>query len=178
MMSPHITKKFRKRRTDLGKAIDATHFSQLTYLLHLITSLNFDEDLSSSFDTNAISFDNAVSDSQGFTLLDSIAAILVQEHEIVAACYTSDKVSVVAATTDTIPATDAEVVHDGPDPDPSHPGSHILYGMQVAAISNPDFSSSEKFVSRDLPNVQIENEGENLWKNVEGSQEGWCYAFM
>jgi hypothetical protein len=76
----------------------STPFSQLTYLLHLITTLNCDENLPSSLHREALAIASA-SDPPGFTVLESIAAILVQQHEVVAACYTSDEVSVIAAET-------------------------------------------------------------------------------
>jgi len=162
----------RKPRQSLSsKANDATPFSQLTYLLQLITSLNFDENLSSSFHRAENAYhDDVASDSVGFTPLDSIAAILVQQHEVVAACYTSDQVSVIAA--DTIPATDIEV---GQSPFAS--GSHTCHSLQLAALSNPDFSCSGHLDTSNLHNVQIETEGEDLWTKVQGSSRWYC-AFM
>lgn len=156
----------------MQKAAEATPFSQLTYLLHLITSLNFDEDLRSSFNKES---NDDVADLPGFTLLESIAAILVQRHEVMAVCYTSDEVSVVAANTDTIgPATDVDV--DVPLP-PSD--SHTFHPLQFAALSNPDFSSSGNSTTKyNLHNVQIQTEGENLWTKVQGEPRGWYCAFM
>ena len=56
------------------KADDASLFSQLTYLLSLVTTINSEEALPSSFHPNAIIASNDAREE--FTLLDSIAAIL------------------------------------------------------------------------------------------------------
>ena len=53
-----------------AKANDATPFSQLTYLLSLITSINSDENLQSGFHT--IARNEAASNQPEFTLLDHI----------------------------------------------------------------------------------------------------------
>ena len=168
------------RKKESGKP--ASPFSQLTYLLQLITSLNADGGHVSSFHKDEIASNSAL-DREGFTLLDSIAAILVQQHEVVAACYTSDMVSVVAAATDTtgISATDIDIDVDHDDPDdpvetPSPPGFHTFHTLQLAAVSNPDFSSSENLDTSNLHNVQIETRGINLWTKVQSN--GWYCAFM
>ena len=150
----------------LANANDVTPFSQLTYLLYLTTSFNRDDGLRSSFPRKApaSSNSNAASNSLGFTLLDSIAAILAQQYEVVAVCYTSDKVSVMV--------TDAE--------SPSS-GSHALHPLQLAAISNPDYaesaSSNPSMSMSNLHNIQIQTEGENLWTKVR-DHDGWYCAFM
>lgn len=156
---------------------DATPFSQLTYLLRLITLLNSDENLVSGFESNEATVPVA-SDELGFTLLDSIAAILVQNHEVVAACYTSDKVSVIAAETDSdvIPASDVDVELDCEvHVQSSSLGSHMYHPIQLAAFSNPDFSENLD-TSNHIHNVRIQTVGENLWPKVQMCE--WYYAFM
>jgi hypothetical protein len=166
-----------QRRKLLDIADDSTPFSQLTYLLSLITSLNLDENLTSSFQRRATRASNDTAlNSLGFTLLDAIAAILVQKHEVVAACYTSDKVAVIVADTDVIPNTDIEV----PVLSPSS-GSHTFHPLQLAAISNPRFPSLKNLNSStskcSIPhNVQIQTEGENFWTKVRDYE--WYSAFM
>ena len=158
----------------LANAVASTPFSQLTYLLSLITSLNRDDNLTSGF-LRISAPASASNDTASLTLLDSIAAILVQNHEVVAACFTSDKVAVMIADTDVIPKTDIEV----PVPTPSS-GSHELYPLQLAAIANPrfpsDFSNSSTSKCRMPHNVQIQTDGENVWTKVR--DYGWYSVFM
>jgi hypothetical protein len=72
--------------------LEANPFSQLTFLLRLVTSLNLNQKLESTFEREF----NARASDPAFSFLDSVAAILVQEHEVVAACYISNDVSVIA----------------------------------------------------------------------------------
>src|SRR5882762_7262584 len=83
---------------------NASSFSQRTSLLCLVTSLNFNDNLGSSFKNEC----NPRALDPRLTALDAITAILVQEHEVLAACYTSDSetVSVISTETDVIPYTD------------------------------------------------------------------------
>jgi hypothetical protein len=163
----------------IANATNITPFSQLTYLLHMITLLNADYDLQSSFEPGGISYnDDATSDSDsvGLAPLEAMAAILVQDHEVVAACYTSDRVSIVASTTNlnAFPATD---VDDGVDVD--RPSSlDKLHCLQLAAHANPDFAHPGRLDTNNLHNLQIEIKGEDLWRDVQDSERGWHYAFM
>jgi hypothetical protein len=153
------------------EANEATPFTQLTYLLRLVTSLNFDRNLRSSFKRNY----NASASDPGFTVLDSVAAILVQKHEVVAACHTSDTLSVMAAeiVTPAIPRTDIDVYIDDDVPSKTFPGQ----SLRLAALSNPD--TSEKLDNNSNPHkIQVQTKGENLWEKVEGTQNGWYCAFM
>ena len=79
-----------RRKSELR---EATPFTQLTFLLHLVTSINLNQNGISKFkrESNARASDQTL-----FTFLDSVAAILVQEHEVVAACHISNDVSVIA----------------------------------------------------------------------------------
>jgi len=103
------------------------------------------------------------------TALDAITAILVQEHEVLAACYTSDSetVSVISTETDVIPYTDIVGV-DIP--------SDIFPTLQLAGPFNPDFKDELK-KNRNPHKVQIQT-GESRWKNVLESPRGWFYAFQ
>jgi hypothetical protein len=151
-----------KEPSEVEKA--ATPFSLLTYLLQLVTSLNSDKNLPSSFKKQC----NSKPSNPEFTVLDSIAAILVQDHEVVAACYTSDTVSVITAETD-LPSTDIEVDGDVP--------CNSVSTLQLAALSNPDFR--DILNSNQNPHkVQIQTNGESLWEKVQGSLRGWYCAFM
>jgi hypothetical protein len=160
----------------LSKAEEANTFSQLTYLLRLVTAINSNDNLHSSFPERRNKRPEGMEDSsrsQNLTILDSIVAILVQQHEVVAACYTSDKVSVVVAETDPTPSTDTEILVESPPP-----GSHELYTLELAAVSNPDFNSSANANLNANPhNLQILTEGKNLWTNVRDSYE-WYNVFM
>lgn len=147
---------------------EATPFSQLTYLLRLVTSLNFDNNLPSSFKKKL----NTKALDQQFIVLDSVAAILVQSYEVVAACYTTDTVSVIASKADVFPDTDLEVDVDVPSEGP-------LQSLQLAALSNPDFSDNKKLItSQRLHKIQIQTEGVSYWERVKGSPRGWYCAFM
>jgi len=163
----------------LSKAEEANTFSQLTYLLRLVTAINSNDNLHSSFhechNSRPPEGMEDPSHSQNITILDSIVAILVQQHEVVAACYTSDKVSVVVAETDPSPSTDTDILVESPPP-----GSHELYTLELAAVSNPDFNSSDNANLNENPhNLRIltDSEGKNLWTNVRDSFE-WYYVFM
>ena len=95
--------------TSKSKPEAATPFSQLTFLLRLVTSINLVENLKFIFkrlgDSNAC----ALGSDPVFTFLDSVAAILVQEHEVVAACYSSKDVSAVIPTTvNNLPKIDSD----------------------------------------------------------------------
>ena len=167
-------------RERLAKANDATSFSQLTYLLQLITSINADEGLPpSALYKEAIKFNETDPNPQGFTVLDSIAAILVQNHEVVATCYTSDEVSVIVTELDAITPTDIET-YDSSSGSPLD--SNAIHPLQMAVLSNPEYPSSDSAKldtgECNLHNVRIEPEGENLWTKVQGSSRGWYFAFM
>jgi hypothetical protein len=156
----------------------ATPFSQLTCLLNLITTLNSDANLRSSFKR---SYNASASESEPeITLLDSVAAILVQNHEIVAACYTSDTVSVVAqaaADDAVLPASDTDVDTDV-DVD-VNVSSDTFSSLQLAALANPDFKDTKSLGSNQNPHkVQILAEGKDLWEMVKGTPRGWYFAFM
>jgi hypothetical protein len=143
---------------------NAIPFGQLTSLLYLVTSLNFNDNLGSSFKNEC----NARALDPRFTALDAVAAILVQEHEVVAACYTSDlyKVSVISTEADVISYTDIVRVDIPSDTFPT---------LRLAALSNPDFKDELKN-NRNPHKVHIQT-GESHWKNVFASPRGWFYAF-
>jgi hypothetical protein len=143
---------------------NAIPFSQLTSLLYLVTSLNFNDNLGSSFKNEC----NARALDPRFTALDAVATILVQEHEVVAACYTSDlyKVSVISTEADVTPYTDIVRVDIPSDTFPT---------LRLAALSNPDFEDELKN-NRNPHKVHIQT-GESRWKNVFASPRGWFYAF-
>jgi hypothetical protein len=155
--------------------IEASNFSQLTFLLRLVTLINFEENLGSSFTKKGCA--SASDSDSAFALLDSIAAILVQEHEIVAACYTSDTVSVVfsESESDSLPGprpeTDVDVVVDFP--------SDGFKTLNLAALSNPAYKE-ELSNNQNLHKVQIQTEGETFWENIRDAPEGrgWYFAFM
>ena len=144
---------------------NGSSFSQLTSLLCLVTSLNFNDNLGSSFKNEC----NPRALDPRLTALDAITAILVQEHEVLAACYTSDSetVSVISTETDVIPYTDIVGV-DIP--------SDIFPTLQLAGPFNPDFKDELK-KNRNPHKVQIQT-GESRWKNVLESPRGWFYAFQ
>jgi len=112
------------------------------------------------------------------TALDAITAILVQEHEIVAACYTSDSetVSVISTETDDIPLTDIDVdellLRDN---DVNIP-SEKFRTLRLAVLANPDFKDELKN-NRNPHKVQIQT-GKSRWQNVLKSPRGWFYAFQ
>ena len=130
--------------THKSKPEAATPFSQLTFLLRLVTSINLVENLKSTFkrlgDSNA-----CVSGSDPaftVTFLDSVAAILVQEHEVVAACYTSKDVSAVILTTvNDLPKIDSDDL--GPPTDIDVPNQEIPLDIHpsFAVVSNPRFDN-------------------------------------
>jgi hypothetical protein len=158
---------------------EASTFSQLTYLLHLVTALNSNDNLQSSLheyrhgEGMAMAKDEGSSHSLNVTLLESVVAILVQQHEVVAACYTSDKASVVVAETDPNPSTDSDISVES-----LSPGPHQIYPLQLAAISNPDFTSNLKLDDNSLAHkLQIQTEGENLWIRVRDSYK-WGWVLM
>ena len=68
--------------TSKSKPEAATPFSQLTFLLRLVTSINLIENLKSTFkrlgDSNAC----ASGSDPAFTFLNSVATILVQEQQL------------------------------------------------------------------------------------------------
>jgi hypothetical protein len=150
----------------LQEAEDASPFSLLTYLLQAVTTLNSIDNLQSGFqakDRHVVAKDEPSSHSLNFTLLDSIVAILVQQHEVVAACYTSDQVSVVVAETDPNPSTDLDVPVESPSP-----GSHTFYPLQLAAVANPDFKPSYFVIdSANQHNFQILPKGQDLWPRIK-----------
>ena len=126
----------KSREKVLSKAENASPFSQLTYLLHLVTAINVNDNLQSqasfyedSDDKGKVfASDESFSHSCNVTVLDSVVGILVQQHEVVAAGYTSD--SVVVMETDPNPPTDDDsnvLVESLP------PGPHTLYPLQIAA---------------------------------------------
>ena len=163
-------------------AQDANIFSQLTYLLHLVTYINSNDKHLSSFHKNRRtgSRGNAISKDDAFhplnsTILDSIAAILVQQHEIVAACYTSDYVSVMVAETDPNPSTDLEV----PVKSPLSAGSHRFYPLHLAAISNPNFNIivSDNANPHNLQIQSDQSDGANLWTMVRDTCQ-WYFVLM
>ena len=100
----------------------------------------------------------------------------MQKHEVVAVCYTSDNVSVVAAESESdIPATDVNV---DVLVEPSSCFPYKLFPPQFAALCNPEFSTNSGDNNCNLHNVRIETKGENLWAKVQGLSSGWYYAFM
>ena len=165
-----------KLRFDYTKLLDegkpASSFSQLTYLLHLVTALNSNDNLQSAFFTyrrgeGKPNIEGDSLNSLHVSLLDSIAAIFVQQHEVVAAAYTSDKVMVVE--TNPNPLTD--------DIDVSLPPHSQIFPLKLAALSNPDFNPPKDVQSNGIAhNLQIQAIGSNLWTNVVKNK--WYYALM
>jgi len=151
----------------MEKAKGANPFSQLTYLLRLVTTLNFDENLRSSFKRKG----NASAPGSEFTLLDSVAAVLVQDHEVIATCYTSDSDTIsVVAEKDDFPQTDVDVDVDMP-PD-------AYWSIQVAALSNSEYTD-ELADNQNPHKVQIQPEGVSLWEKVRDTEtRGWYCGFM
>jgi hypothetical protein len=163
----------------------ASPFSQLTYLLNIVTTINANDNLESGFHRShhAKAKDEVSGESQphplNTTLLDSVVAILVQEHEVVAACFASDEISVVVAETNPCPSTSTVVdLDDTSDSDSEVPlkaGSHIFYPLQLAALSNPDFETPYNEKSTNNPhNIQILFDGNNLWEKVRDSSKWYC----
>jgi hypothetical protein len=158
--------------------VSVASFSQLTYLLHLVTSLNTNDALQSSFNRQRGNANNDTSSHPlNTTLLDSVVAILVQQHDVVAACFISDKVTVMVAETDPSPATDPEIDLDDSDVPLVTPGPHTFYPLQLAAVSNPRFDSSNNAKPNDWHNVQIQADGDNIWTKVRDSNKWYC-VFM
>jgi hypothetical protein len=158
--------------------LEANSFSQLTYLLHLVSAINAKDGLSSGFDEyhraegNASDEDDVSPHLLNITVLDSMVAVLVQQHEVVAACYVSDTVSVIVEA-DPNPSTDVEVIVESP-----LPGCHTLYPLQLAAVSNPDFNSSKNAKLNKNPHqLRIQTNGESFWERVRDSNK-WYFVFM
>ena len=125
------------RDTLLRKAKDANHFSQLTYLLHLVTAINSIDKVQTSFQ-----YQQGPGMASRDKALDSIAAILVQEHEVVAASYISDKVQVMVAETDPNPSTDLDELfctdsEESPAPNPQLLFPFSLLQSQTLIITPP-----------------------------------------
>ena len=172
----------------LKTAKEANTFCQLTYLLHLVTTLNSYDNLESNINGYRSSHGGADDDSMhSLTVLESVAAILVQKHEIVATCYTSDTVSVMVAETDPNPSTDDSdpnpYIDDSDIPLP--PGSHKLYPLHLAAVSNPDFHSDDSLAKNGKLNdtvnphrLQILTNGQECWTKVRDSESSWYCAFL
>ena len=164
--------------THKSKPKAATPFSQLTFLLRLVTSINLIENQKSTFkrlgDSNAC----ASGSDPAFTFLDSIAAILVQEHEVVAACYTSKDVSAVIPTTvNDLPKIDSDDL--GPPTDIDVPNQEIPLDIHLsfALVSNPHFDNKLDH-NANLHKVQLQT-GESLWERVQqGTECGWYCTFM
>ena len=156
----------------------ATPFSQLTFLLCLVTSINLIENLKSTFkrlrDSNAC----ASGSDPAFTFLDSVAAILVQEHEVVAACYTSKDVSAVIPTTvNDLPKIDSDDL--GPPTNIDVPNQEIPLDIHpsFAVVSNPRFDNKLDH-NANLHKVHLQT-GESLWERVQqGTERGWYCTFM
>lgn len=159
------------RDTLLRKAKDANHFSQLTYLLHLVTAINSNDKVQTSFQ-----YQQGPGMASRDKALDSIAAILVQEHEVVAASYISDKVQVMVAETDPNPSTDLDELCTDSEESPA-PNPQLLFPLQLAAVSNPDYNSSNSGLNENPHNLHIETTGKNLWEKVRDSCK-WHCAFM
>jgi len=169
------------RRSIQKNAKDAGAFSQLTYLLHIVSSINQNDPdkLRSIYAYDKKARDEAPGFSHpvaNVNLLDSIVAILVQHHEVVAACYTSDMVSVVVAETDPKPSTVTYLDDPATDSDEPPSGPHAYYPLRLAAVSNPDFnaSGSEPQSNANQHNLQIQSIGNNLWTRVRDSCKWYC----
>ena len=165
-----------RRKSELR---EATPFTQLTFLLHLVTSINLNQNGISTFkrESNARASDQTL-----FTFLDSVTAILVQEHEVVAACHISNDVSVIAVN-DPPPKIDDE----NPLPqnyDSDNPPTGIDVNVDVPSDIFPSFaaiSTGNPHVSDKMEhneNVKVRTGGESLWKKVQGTKRGWYCAFM
>ena len=83
------------------------------------------------------------------------------------------------------PGTDSDIVVESDLDDVGHvhsgsPSPLECHSLKFTALSNPEFASSEEpdTRKRNLHNVQIETEGENLWAKVQASSHGWYCAFM
>ena len=105
--------------------------------------------------------------------LDSIAVILVQEHEVVVASYISDKVQVMAAETDPNPSTDLDELSTDSEESPA-PNPQLLFPLQLAAVSNPDYNSSNSGLNENPHNLHIETTGKNLLEKVRDSCKWHC----
>jgi hypothetical protein len=154
---------------------EATPFSLLTFLLRLVTSLNVNQRLESTFKRES----NDRASDPAFTCLDSVAAILVQEHEVVAACYTSNNSSVIAPAVNDPPKFDADSRNPPTDID-THQSIDLEVHFDIypsfAAVSNPRIG--DKLNDNNNPHhVQIQN-GQSLWEKVYDTERGWYCAFM
>jgi len=172
---------------------DANAFTQLTYLLHVVTALNSDRNLESTFPSHEQQANYELSPSD--TALDSMVAILVQEHEVVAASFISEE-QVVVVETDPSPSPDIDVSNTSTDIDvsatstdidvsntstdidvdvvPFLPGSHSLYPLQLAAVSNPDFNSSYDTESELPHKLRIQPDGKDLWPKIRDNYMWHC----
>lgn len=154
---------------------DANAFTQLTYLLHVVTALNSDRNLECSFPSHEKQANDELSPSD--TALDSMVAILVQEHEVVAASFISEE-EVVVVETDPNPSPDIDVSNTSTDIDvdvvPFLPGSHSLYPLQLAAVSNPEFNSSYDTESELPHKFRIQPDGKDLWPKIRDHYMWHC----
>lgn len=173
-------KNWQERDALLNRATKASEFSELTYLLRVVTALNPHNELPSAFTEyrhQRREVTNTTSDvaNLNFTVLDSIATILVQEHEVVAACFATDSKSVVVAETD--PQLSIDTNDSDAPAEPLPPSSHDVYPLRLATVSNPDFNSSndgESNLNTNVHGLRIQPEGENLWTKVWDVNKWYC----
>jgi hypothetical protein len=148
-------------QVELANAEDATYFSQLTYLLTLITSLNADKLCDPSFKRVVVPC-NDMDAREEFTVLESIAAILVQNHEVMAACYTADRVSVIAAENETVPSSDiGDIDVDSHVPVQSESSFHKLSSCHPLRLAVPSSDIGDINVDGHVP-VQSESSSHNF----------------
>ena len=162
-------------RDKLQQAKEASSFSQLTYLLRIVTVINSYNDSTSLSNFRHRDGEDigpsSASHLLNLTVLDAIAAILVQKHEVVAACYTSEKVTVLIAETEANPGTDQD---DNSSLGSLLPGAHTLHPLHLAALSNPDFGSNSATLNTNTHNLQIQTKGNNLWAKIRDSYKWYC----
>lgn len=157
---------------DRAEGKHVNDFSKLTFLLYLVRTSNLNDNLS----VGSEKIDWRVRSGNGdkdMTTLNAIAAILAQEHDVVAVCYNSDylKVSVVVAETD--PAIDpgSEIGVDI-DSKIGQPGSEMLYPSKVAALSDP--SPKLDLNVKNTHGPTLLTPGTGLWAEVRDKCQWYC----
>lgn len=146
-------------------------FTNITLLLRLVVLLNQNNPVFRFFHGDTRS--TKIEEERNFDPLDSVASILVLDDEVIAACYISKAVTVVVANQPSA-ETDLDL-----DIFPALGTSHLLYPLQVTAISNPQFKQNTTGNAyRSNPNPHqlralSSTHGEDFWPNVQ-RDEWFC----
>jgi len=141
-----------------------SYFGKLSLASQLISAINVENGHRSPF-----TMENDPKVPGEMVAPEAVVAVLLQEHDVLAACYRSSD-QVVETNSGTDPAFDIDV------PEDERPEVKDLHALNLVVISNPDFNVPPDPNSPNPHKLTVVPEGYSYWGDVRRYE--WCCALM